>query len=105
MYSSESFCQDAMLKIPTIAGLFLIIECATRGESNGGCRLGNYFQSSTEYEHVVLAANGRLYAAPWNARRLLEVDPVTGSVQCIGPDLGSEAFMAAGMAGLIISRQ
>ena len=36
----------------------------------------------------VAGADGRIYAIPYDASRVLRIDPSSGSVESIGPDLG-----------------
>ena len=44
---------------------------------------------SNKYQILALANNGKLYAAPRDASKVLEIDPVNQTTTLIGQDLGS----------------
>ena len=43
-----------------------------------------------KYLSLELANNGKLYAAPFDALQVLEIDPVAGTTTLIGQDLGGD---------------
>ena len=55
-------------------------------------------RSSNKYFSLALANNGKLYAAPFLASKVLEIDPVNQTTTLIGQDLGSEINKYANLA-------
>ena len=49
--------------------------------------IGDEFPGPYKYNSLAVASNGRLYAAPCNASRVLEIDPADGATRLIGDEL------------------
>ncbi len=50
-------------------------------------RIGDELEGDNKYNCIAAGANGKLYAAPYDAGKVLEVDPETSNVKEIGDAL------------------
>ena len=59
--------------------------------------IGQVLSGNAKYQSIKLANNGKLYAVPRNASKVLEIDPINQTTALIGQDLGTASDKYIGL--------
>ncbi|KAJ8611273.1 hypothetical protein CTAYLR_004137 [Chrysophaeum taylorii] len=73
---------EKIVCVPACAGRVLVID------ASGAREIGPHFAGEGKWYGGILGDDGRAYGIPYNANRVLRVDPRSETVETVGPSLG-----------------